>query len=238
MTNPSMGHALDIDPRQPAVVLLSGGMDSTAALAYAYDLGTPVLAVISVNYGQRHVKEIDSAKAVAEHYGVPHHTLDLTSWGASVRSALTSADIEVPDGHYTAPVMAITVVPNRNATMLMSVVGVALSLGAKQVITAVHSGDHAVYPDCRPEFIEAADQTAQLGTDGEVSIRAPFVHISKTDIARIGDEHGAPFELTWSCYKGGDLHCGTCGTCYERREAFMESGVPDPTAYLSTPDLV
>lgn len=220
-----------LDPDLAAVVLLSGGMDSTAALALALAHDIPVLAAVSINYGQRHVKEIDAAAAVAAHYGLPHHTLDLTAWGANVRSALTSPDIEVPDGHYTAPVMAITVVPNRNATMLMAVTGMALSLGARQVLTAVHAGDHAVYPDCRPEFIASASQTAWLGTDGQVLITAPFVNVDKTAIAAAGHRVGAPFDLTWSCYKGGAVHCGTCGTCYERREAFEQAGLADPTTY-------
>ena len=213
------------------VVLLSGGMDSTALLAHAVASGT-VAGALSVNYGQRHAVELEAAKAVAEHYGVPHFVLDLTSWGSLLSgSALTDASVDVPEGHYAAPNMAVTVVPNRNATMLMAAAGVAESLGADVVLTAVHAGDHAVYPDCRPEFIAAASLAANLGTGGKVHIDAPFVHITKTDIAQTGHLLGAPFALTWSCYKGGAKHCGKCGTCVERKEAFRDAFVDDPTEY-------
>jgi 7-cyano-7-deazaguanine synthase len=215
------------------LVLLSGGMDSTALLALAAARG-PVVGALSVNYGQRHAVELEAAKDVAEFYGVDHYVLDLTSWGSLLSgSALTDASVAVPEGHYAAPSMAVTVVPNRNATMLMAAAGVAESLGADVVLTAVHNGDHHVYPDCRPEFIAAASLAANLGTGGKVSIDAPFVNISKTDIAVVGKGFGAPFELTWSCYKGGDTHCGACGTCVERIEAFRDSGVEDPTTYLT-----
>jgi 7-cyano-7-deazaguanine synthase len=213
------------------VVLLSGGMDSTALLAHAATVG-PVAGALSVNYGQRHVKELEAAKAVAARYGVPHFVLDLTSWGSLLTgSALTDASVEVPEGHYAAPNMAVTVVPNRNATMLMAAAGVAESLGADVVLTAVHAGDHAVYPDCRPEFIAAASLAANLGTGGKVSIDAPFVRLSKTEIAVHGTALRAPLELSWSCYKGGERHCGKCGTCVERIEAFRDAGVTDPTEY-------
>jgi 7-cyano-7-deazaguanine synthase len=214
-----------------ALVLLSGGMDSTTALAWALKQG-PVAAAVSVNYGQRHAKELDVAAKIAQHYGVRHLILDLRSWGSLLTgSALTDPAIPVPEGHYAAPSMSATVVPNRNATMLMAAAGIAESLGASVVITAVHAGDHAVYPDCRPDFIEAASHAAHLGTGGKVSILAPFVDISKTEICELGTRLGAPLSDTWSCYKGGDLHCGKCGTCYERREAFDDSDTVDLTDY-------
>lgn len=213
----------------PSVVLLSGGMDSSTALALEAREGDARLAV-SVDYGQRHRRELDAARDLAAYYGVPHEVLDLTGWGKLLKgSSLTDPDVEVPEGHYASPSMAITVVPNRNATMLMAAAGVALAVGASRVVTAVHSGDHAVYADCRPEFIQAASLASLLGAG--ISISAPFVDISKTDIARLGGEIGVPFGLTWSCYKGGDLHCGKCGTCYERREAFEDAGLEDPTSY-------
>lgn len=215
------------------VVLLSGGMDSTTLLALAAARG-PVLGALSVNYGQRHAVELEAARDVADFYGVPHFILDLTSWGSLLTgSALTDSSVDVPEGHYAAPSMAVTVVPNRNATMLMAAAGVAESLGADVVLTAVHAGDHHVYPDCRPEFIAAASLAASLGTGGKVSIDAPFVNVSKTDICKLGDDLGAPLGVSWSCYKGGTRHCGACGTCVERREAFADSGVTDPTLYLT-----
>lgn len=204
-------------------------MDSSTALALEAREGDARLAV-SVDYGQRHRRELDAARDLAAYYGVPHEVLDLTGWGKLLKgSSLTDPDVEVPEGHYASPSMAITVVPNRNATMLMAAAGVALAVGASRVVTAVHSGDHAVYADCRPEFIQAASLASLLGAG--ISISAPFVDISKTDIARLGGEIGVPFGLTWSCYKGGDLHCGKCGTCYERREAFEDAGLEDPTSY-------
>ena len=217
----------------PRVVLFSGGMDSTAALAWSAERG-PVAAALSVNYGQRHSVEIERAKEIAALYNVPHLVLDMTSWGSLLSgSALTDSSVEVPDGHYAEDNMAVTVVPNRNATMLMAAVGVAESLGAQSVVTAVHAGDHTVYADCRPEFITSAAQTALQGTDGRVTIEAPFVHLSKADIAKVGSKLNAPFHLSWSCYKGGETQCGTCGTCVERIEAFELANVTDPTEYLS-----
>lgn len=210
------------------LVLLSGGMDSTTALAMAEN---PRLAV-SVDYGQRHVKEIEAAAEIAKFYDVEHLTLDMTGWGALLKgSSLTDRTVEVPEGHYEAPTMALTVVPNRNATMLMAAVGIAQAHGIDEVVTAVHAGDHAVYADCRPGFINAAGITAQLATDGQVDIVAPFIHTSKTGIAELAHEYGAPLHLTWSCYNGRDLHCGKCGTCTERIEAFADAGLDDPTQY-------
>jgi 7-cyano-7-deazaguanine synthase len=190
---------------------------------------------VFVNYGQRHIRERVSAQAVADHYGIELVELDLRSFGSSVRSALTRPnEVAVPHGHYTAETMVATVVPNRNATLLSAAAGIASSRGMTVVKTAVHAGDHAVYPDCRPEFIAALDAATRLGCG--VGIDAPFVHRSKADIAGIGAHLGVPYRLTWSCYEGGqpdnpDQHCGRCGTCCERAEAFQLAGVPDPTDY-------
>lgn len=221
------------------LVLLSGGMDSSTLLAHALiDPLNPERVVeataVFVNYGQRHIRERVSSQAVADHYGIPLIELDLTSFGASVRSALTRPELAVPHGHYTAETMVATVVPNRNATMLSAAAGVAASLGHTSVRTAVHAGDHAVYPDCRPEFIAALDTAIRIACG--VSIVAPFVALSKAEIAGIGEQFGVPYSLTWSCYEGGqpgdpDQHCGRCGTCCERAEAFHLAGVADPTDY-------
>lgn len=213
----------------PAVVLLSGGLDSSTALAYTLAEGHEVLAAVFVDYGQRHVRERLSARAVADHYGIELLELDLRAFGASVNSALTTAGADVPHGHYAADNMAATVVPNRNATMLSAAAGIAASRGAAQVVTAVHAGDHPIYADCRPDFIDALSRALQLACD--VAVVAPFVYASKADIARIGAGLGLPQGLTWSCYEGGDVHCGRCGTCVERAEAFAEADVEDPTVY-------
>lgn len=206
------------------LALLSGGLDSSTLLAY-----TTADAAVFVDYGQRHVRERRAAEAIAAHYGVPLYPLDLTSYGRNVRSALTSSDVDVPHGHYTAANMAITVVPNRNAVMLSAAAGVAVTLGLTRVVTAVHAGDHAIYRDCRPEFITALDMATFAGCG--IHIDAPFVTGTKTDIARLAGRLGVPIELTWSCYEGGEIHCGRCGTCVERAEAINDAGMPDPTEY-------
>lgn len=215
------------------LVLLSGGMDSTTAMSWAADqdeLG----GALSINYGQRHIRELESAEAVAKWYDAPHYVLDLSGWGRMLTgSALTDPDVELPYGHYAAETMRATIVPNRNATMLNAAAGVAMSLGHGSVVTAIHAGDHAVYPDCRPEFLESLNETLGHATEGAIEVLAPFVHISKTDIARLGSKLHTPFGLTWSCYEGGDLHCGRCGTCTERIEAFHDAGIFDPTEYRS-----
>ncbi len=206
-------------------------MDSTTALAWAATQGD-VVECVSVDYGQRHRRELASAEQVAAHYGVPLRVLDLSSFAAALGgNALTDASVDVPEGHYADESMRATVVPNRNATFLMAAAGVAAAVGADAVVTAVHAGDHPVYPDCRPEFITAADEAARLGTGGAVRVLAPFVNDSKTDVARIGADLDAPLHLSWSCYNGRDRHCGRCGTCVERAEAFRDAGLTDPTEY-------
>lgn len=213
------------------LVLLSGGLDSTTALALRHEHCTARLAV-SVRYGQRHARELEAAAKVAAHYGVELRIVDLTAWGQHLTgSALTDPEVAVPHGQYDSPTMAATVVPNRNATFLMAAAGIAQAVGCTHVVTAVHAGDHPVYSDCRPEFVDAARRTVELGTDGAVTVDAPFVTMSKTAIVARGFDLNAPLDLTWSCYEGRQAHCGQCGTCVERREAFTEAGVTDPTRY-------
>ena len=219
--------------KPPVAVLLSGGMDSTTALAHALTDADPARSLgIFVNYGQRHIVERDAARQVADWYGVNLVTLDLTGYGASVSSALTDPTVEVPHGHYADDNMAITVVPNRNATMLSAAAGVCAQRGIRHLYTAVHAGDHTVYADCRPDFIEALSRATVLSCG--VEILAPFVHMDKAAIARHGANQGVPYALTWSCYEGGTEHCGRCGTCVERAEAFRAAGLDDPTVYART----
>lgn len=220
-------------PSPRDAVLLSGGVDSTTLLAHRVARGTAVLTV-SVDYGQRHKRELDAAAEISRHYGLANVVLDLSAWGRElIGSALTDSEVEVPHGHYTAETMKSTVVPNRNATLLMAAAGVALTRGADQLCTAVHSGDHAIYPDCRPGFLDHIDSACLFATDGAMRISAPFVDSTKTDIVRLGAELDAPLGLTWSCYEGGARHCGLCGTCVERREAFELAEVDDPTDYAA-----
>lgn len=224
--------------RPIAVVALSGGMDSTTLLATYLQDGYQVIAG-SVDYGQRHRRELAAAAAVAEHYGV-EHVVWASGLGALLGgSALTDADIEVPDGHYSWDVMAITVVANRNAIFANAFAGMAIARGADVLGLGMHAGDHHQYPDCRPEAVAAIAESIRVCNTAPTlppppRIEARFVHIDKTEIARIGHRLGAPLGLSWSCYRGGEVHCGTCATCFERREAFRDAGVPDPTGYADT----
>lgn len=218
-----------------AVAIVSGGLDS-ATLAYLLKSQGYELTLLSFNYGQRHVKELDFARRCAGRLEAVFELIDLSGVGKLLSgSALTDSSIEVPDGHYEAPNMRITVVPNRNAIMLSVAYGVAVAQGASLVATAVHAGDHHIYPDCRPEFIAAFDAMQRLAVAGfgDIQISAPFVNTTKAEIVALGASLGVPFGDTWSCYKGGAEHCGKCGTCVERREAFQIAGVIDPTSYTS-----
>jgi 7-cyano-7-deazaguanine synthase len=221
------------------VTTLSGGLDSTT-LAYELAAEGHDLVALSFDYGQRHAKEVEFAARTAGRLGAEHHLVDLRTVGPLLSgSALTSGDIEVPEGHYTDESMAVTVVANRNAIMLSIAVGAAVARGAEAVAAAVHAGDHTVYPDCRPEFIEAIQHEARVANEGFIAegfeVRAPFLGLGKDEIVRRGAALGVPFEDTWSCYVGGEVHCGRCGTCVERREAFDLAGIADPTAYAEVP---
>lgn len=216
-----------------AIVLLSGGMDSSALLGSLITRGWRADA-LAVDYGQRHHRELRSARSVAAHYGARFDVADLSGLSRLLTgSALTDPNVQVPEGHYADASMRSTVVPNRNAILIMVAAGVAAARGAEYVATAVHAGDHPVYPDCRPEFIVAADAATATGTagHGDVRVIAPYADQTKTDIARTGAGDAVPFHLTWSCYQGGVVHCGRCGTCTERIEAFADAGLPDPTEY-------
>ncbi|MFG2835991.1 7-cyano-7-deazaguanine synthase QueC [Streptomyces zaomyceticus] len=218
-----------------AVLIFSGGLDSAVTAYKLLDEGVSV-SLLSFAYGQRHVKELAHAANLADQIGVSHDIVDLTSLGRLLGgSALTDPAIDVPHGHYRAETMRSTVVPNRNAIMLEIAAGAAVAAGADAVAFGAHSGDHAIYPDCRPEFFNLIEASMKAGNEGHIApdfqLLAPFLQLTKTDIVREGSRLGVPFELTWSCYKGGEVHCGACGTCVERREAFDEAGVADPTVY-------
>jgi 7-cyano-7-deazaguanine synthase len=221
-----------------AVVLVSGGLDSVTLAHLLTRDGMSPLHLVAANYGQRHARELDYARRCASRLDARIDIVDLRSLAPLLRnSSLTDDRVEVPSGHYADSSMRLTVVPNRNAILLAVAYAAAVSDGADVVATAVHAGDHPIYPDCRPAFIEAFDAMETIATEGFASpgiLRAPFVTKTKTDIVRIGAELGVPFAQTWSCYRGGERHCGTCGTCVERREAFSEAGVDDPTEYEPT----
>ena len=213
------------------VLIYSGGLDSTVLLYHLHAAGH-TLRALSVDYGQRHRCELTRAAEICARLGVSHQVADLSAIQPLISgSSLTSPEIEVAEGHYTEENMKSTVVPNRNMIFLALATGHALSIGAESIAYAAHSGDHAIYPDCRNEFADAMATAIRLADWNTVELSRPFVDWTKADIVRRGHELGVPFERTWSCYKGGDLHCGRCGTCIERREAFDLAGVPDPTKY-------
>ncbi|EDY83741.1 exsB protein [Verrucomicrobiia bacterium DG1235] len=218
-----------------AVAVYSGGMDSTVMLYRMRELGIAIKGALSVNYGQKHSKELDAAAEFCRALGIEHRVADLSGLqGIFGKSSLTSSAEEVPEGHYEEEQMKSTVVPNRNMILLSVATSWAISLGAEAVAYAAHGGDHAIYPDCREEFAEALDKAIRLCDWSEVSLYRPFVTWTKADIAKAGAKLGVKLERTWSCYKGGDRHCGRCGTCVERREAFHLAGVEDSTAYEDT----
>ncbi|MGH3903257.1 MAG: 7-cyano-7-deazaguanine synthase QueC [Pseudonocardiaceae bacterium] len=217
------------------VLVLSGGLDSTV-LGYRLRAGGTRLTMLSFDYGQRHRRELEYARRTAVKLTGAHHVIDLSAIsGLLAGSSLTDAAVDVPDGHYTDLSMRATVVPNRNAIMLDVAVAQAVVIKAGAVAFGAHTGDHPIYPDCRPVFLDAYRRMVLLANEGflvpQFTVLAPFIGLSKTDIVTIGAELGVPFADTWSCYKGGETHCGGCGTCVERREAFQVAGVADPTVY-------
>ena len=221
--------------KEKVIVLLSGGMDSVTAFYQALQ-DYEVLAGLSFDYGSKHNhKEIPFAKYHCDLHGVHHQVVELPFVGQTFQSSLLKGGEEIPEGHYAAENMKSTVVPFRNGIMLSIAGGFAESLGAKGVVIAAHSGDHAIYPDCREDFLQSMDRTLQLGTYDGIRLISPFASVDKTEIARIGNGLKVDYSKTLSCYKGLDIHCGVCGTCYERQEAFKLAGFPDPTVYAATP---
>ena len=220
-----------------AVIIISGGIDSTTLLYKAINDGFTVYA-LTINYGQRHVKEIDCAKEICANLRIVHKVVDLSVLNEILfGSALTDAAVDVPEvpetsEHFEA--LKATIVPNRNAIFLSIAIGYAVSMEADHVFFGAHFSDRGVYPDCRKEFVEAFQHAERLATDRHgLVVNAPFVDQEKSAIVTLGTELGVPFGKTWTCYNGRDLHCGSCSSCRERKRAFQESGVSDPTEYES-----
>jgi 7-cyano-7-deazaguanine synthase len=216
--------------KEPVVLILSGGMDSTTLLYWLLKKGHAVHA-LSFNYGQKHVKELEKAATTCKKLNIPHRIIPFTDDLKALvcNSALTDAGQSIPEGHYEAPNMKQTVVPNRNMIMLALAAGYAISNGIKILAYAAHSGDHAIYPDCRPEFADAMKTALELcHFDGGIELWVPFMNINKNDICAIGKELSVPYEDTWTCYVGAEEPCGKCGACQEREEAFAFAGIPDP----------
>lgn len=212
-----------------SAIIVSGGIDSITLL---YDRKDEIALGISFDYGSNHnAREIPFAKMHCERLGIKHITINLDFMHQYFKSSLLDGAEAIPEGHYADDNMKSTVVPFRNGIMLAIAIGIAESNNLDQVFIANHGGDHTIYPDCRPEFINAIDAAATAGTYNNVKVIAPYTKITKSDIARIGKRLGIDYAETWSCYKGGEVHCGKCGTCVERKEALAEAGIEDKTIY-------
>lgn len=215
--------------KRDSVIVLSGGLDSVTLL---YQEQRRIALALSFDYGSNHnQRELHFARLHCQRLGIKHVVIGLDFMHQYFKSSLLSGAEAIPEGHYADDNMRSTVVPFRNGIMLAIAAGMAETNGLTRVMMANHGGDHAIYPDCRPEFVAAMSQATSAGTYNHVQVYAPFTDISKADIVRIGTRLGIDYRETWSCYKGGTLHCGKCGTCVERREAFRLAGVPDPTEY-------
>ena len=215
------------------VVIYSGGMDSYTLLHKALNEGWNVHA-LSFDYGQRHSRELDCARRVCRDLGLPHQVVDIGSIQALLGGSALTDEVAVPEGHYAEENMKATVVPNRNMILLSLAIGQAVSLEAEAVWYGAHGGDHAIYPDCRPAFIERMDQLARVANYQPVRVEAPFMHMTKGDILAEGLAMDLDYSPTWTCYNGRELACGRCGACVERREAFALNGVEDPLPYEVT----
>lgn len=212
-----------------SIIIVSGGMDSVTLL---YDYKDRIALGISFDYGSNHnAKEIPFAKLHCERLGIKHITIPLDFMHQYFKSSLLEGADAIPEGHYQDENMKSTVVPFRNGIMLAIAAGMAESYGLSHVMIANHGGDHAIYPDCRPEFISAMSNATEAGSYNGVTVLAPYTNITKGDIARRGKELGIDYNETWSCYKGGKKHCGKCGTCVERKEALHDAGIEDTTEY-------
>jgi len=215
------------------LVVLSGGMDSATALAWCVDkYKRENITTITFNYGSKHNQmENERAALLSDYYGVKNIYIEMPFINKIFKSDLLQSGGDIPEGHYADPSMKRTVVPFRNGIMLSIAAGLAESLEYNYLCIGNHEGDHAIYPDCRTEFMQPMDQAIENGTYKKIKILRPFEKIDKTEIIKIGSKLEVPYEISYSCYKGKELHCGKCGTCFERKEAFALSGTPDPTQY-------
>ncbi|MDX1706249.1 7-cyano-7-deazaguanine synthase QueC [Pseudidiomarina sp.] len=212
------------------VVIYSGGMDSFTVLHYALQQGHDVYA-LSFNYGQRHVRELDAAAEVCKQAGIPHKVVDITAINQLLAGSSLTDDIDIPEGHYESVSMQSTVVPNRNMILLSLAIGYAVSIEAESVCYGAHSGDHAIYPDCRPEFVLKMNEVSQIANYQPVTIDVPFLDNNKAEILAAGLAMGLDYAHTWTCYNGRELACGKCGACIERLEAFAANNQTDPLPY-------
>lgn len=211
------------------VIIVSGGMDSITLL---YNRAKEIELAVTFDYGSNHNKrEIEYAAYHCKQLGIEHIIIPLEFMHQYFKSSLLNGAEAIPEGHYAAENMKSTVVPFRNGIMLAIACGLAESRNLDCVFIANHAGDHAIYPDCRATFIESMNEAMAYGTYNNVNIVAPYTHLTKGQIAAIGGKLGIDYSKTYSCYKGGEKHCGKCGTCVERKEAFADAGIEDPTDY-------
>ena len=212
-----------------SLIVLSGGMDSVTLLHQFKDR---IALAVSFDYGSNHNdREIGMAAANCRILGTEHIVIPLAFMAQYFRSSLLSGAAAVPEGHYSGENIKSTVVPFRNGIMLAVAAGLAESRGLSHIMLANHAGDHTIYPDCRPEFVKGMNDAVVAGTGGQVTFIAPYTDLTKGQIAAIGQKLGIDYALTYSCYKGGEKHCGRCATCLERKEALAEAGIADPTVY-------
>ncbi|MCM1035382.1 MAG: 7-cyano-7-deazaguanine synthase QueC [Paludibacter sp.] len=212
-----------------SILVLSGGLDSTTML---YEYRERIALAVSFNYGSNHnAKELACAALHCTRLGVEHLIIPLDFMKRYFSSSLLSGADAIPEGNYDDANMRSTVVPFRNGIMLAIAAGLAENNGLHYIMLANHGGDHAIYPDCRPGFVDAMDKAVTAGTYEGVRLFTPYTNLTKADIARRGKELGIDYAETWSCYKGGEKHCGKCGTCTERRDALREAGIEDGTEY-------
>ena len=216
----------NLNPKR-AVLIISGGLDSTTLMYWMKSKGYDLFA-LSLDYGQKHKKELAMAAEHCKKLNVPHQNISLESIKGIFEKSSLVGEKEVPEGSYSEDNMTSTVVPNRNMILLSIAIAYAIDKNASTVFYGAHSGDHSLYPDCRPSFVEAMKKAAELCHYYPVTIEAPFLYKSKAEIVKIGSELKVDFSLTWSCYKGGDVPCGVCGTCIERAKAFSENELIDP----------
>ena len=212
------------------VVIYSGGMDSFTVLNRALKDGKEVYA-LSFDYGQRHVKELECASSVCISLNINHKVIDISAINQLLAGSSLTDDIDIPEGHYEAESMKSTIVPNRNMILLSMAVGYAVSVGAGQVYYGAHSGDHAIYPDCRPEFVQKMNDVCLIANYESVEIFSPYLTVDKTAILTDGLSMGLDYSDTWTCYNGREKACGKCGACQERLEAFTDNKVIDPIEY-------
>jgi 7-cyano-7-deazaguanine synthase len=216
--------------KKKVVIIYSGGMDSYTVLHVAKQQGFDVHA-LSFDYGQRHNKELIYAKNVTNKYNIPHKIVDISSINQLIGGSSLTSDLDVPEGHYEEDSMKQTVVPNRNMILLSLAVGYAVSIGAEAVYFGAHSGDHAIYPDCRTEFVNAMNDVCKIANYEAIEVRAPFLKNDKIDILAKGLSLGLDYNETWTCYNGREKACGKCGACQERLEAFEGNNAVDPLEY-------